>query len=277
MILQVPGYDLGLSTLLQRLGSHDPTCRCQEGIFVKAFWTPQGACTLALRQQGEQIEVETAGDGGPWCRDWMPRMFAFRPQELPRPCPHPGLFQLSRDLFRLKIGPVPWSFDVATAYVLQQRIAFRDAARSFTQLIQDYASTAPGPLPLRLPLSPEQWLKLGPDRIQRAGVDAKRARTLLRVAQLGLEFDPQQLARLRGIGPWTLESVRGYGFGEPDAVPTGDLHLPRVIGQFLGGEARANDERMLTLLEPYRGIRFRVINWIMRSSQRRAFGGLGPT
>lgn len=271
MLFQVPRYDLGLSTLLQRLGSYDPTCRWNPQVLVKAFWTPQGPCTLALRQQGEQIEVETVGDGSAWCQSWLPRMFTFQPQELDPACPRRDIRQLSRELAGLRIGPVAWTFDVAIAYVLQQRVAFRDAARSFGRLVHDHSSPAPGPLSLRLPLSPQQWLKLGGDRIQQAGVDPKRARTLLRVARLGLEFGPDQLARLPGIGPWTQQSVAGYGFGDPDAVPIGDLHLPRVVGQFLAGEPGADDERMVELLEPYRGLRFRVIQWIMASSQRRAF------
>jgi 3-methyladenine DNA glycosylase/8-oxoguanine DNA glycosylase len=41
-------------------------------------------------------------------------------------------------------------------------------------------------------------------------------------------------------------------------VSVGDFHLPHVVSWALAGEARGNDERMLELLEPYRGQRGRV-------------------
>lgn len=273
MHFEVPGYDLGMCTLLQRLGPYDPTCRWNGKVFVKAFWTPQGPCTLALRQEGFRIESELVGPGQDWCRAWLPRMFDFSPQELGE-CSHAGLRRLARRLGHLKIGPVPWVFDVAVMYILQQRIAFRDAMSQFRQLVQRHGQAAPGPLPLKLVPSPGQLLSLGENRLQALGLDPKRARTLIRLAGLGLEFSLAQLSRVRGIGPWTSESVRGYAFGDPDAVPVGDLHLPHLVAGFLGGDARADDARMLELLESYRPVRFRVLNWIMHSAEHRAFAVL---
>ena len=48
-------------------------------------------------------------------------------------------------------------------------------------------------------------------------------------------------------------------FGDPDAVIVGDYHLPNIVAFNLAGEPRATDERMLELLEPYRGQRGRVV------------------
>ena len=48
------------------------------------------------------------------------------------------------------------------------------------------------------------------------------------------------------------------GFGDPDAVSIGDYHVPNTVAWALAGEPRAGDERMLELLEPYRGQRGRV-------------------
>ena len=47
--------------------------------------------------------------------------------------------------------------------------------------------------------------------------------------------------------------------GDADAVSVGDFHLPNLVAWALAGEPRANDARMLELLEPYRGQRGRVI------------------
>jgi 3-methyladenine DNA glycosylase/8-oxoguanine DNA glycosylase len=48
-------------------------------------------------------------------------------------------------------------------------------------------------------------------------------------------------------------------FGDPDAVSVGDFHIPNMVAWALAGEPRGIDERMLELLEPYRGQRGRVI------------------
>ena len=39
----------------------------------------------------------------------------------------------------------------------------------------------------------------------------------------------------------------------------GDFHIPNMVCWALAGEPRGTDERMLELLEPYRGQRGRVI------------------
>ena len=48
-------------------------------------------------------------------------------------------------------------------------------------------------------------------------------------------------------------------WGDPDAVSVGDYHLPGLVAWALARERRGTDERMLELLEPYRGQRGRVI------------------
>ena len=44
-----------------------------------------------------------------------------------------------------------------------------------------------------------------------------------------------------------------------DADGVGDAHLPDMVAWALAGEPRADDARMLELLEPYRGQRARVV------------------
>jgi 3-methyladenine DNA glycosylase/8-oxoguanine DNA glycosylase len=51
--------------------------------------------------------------------------------------------------------------------------------------------------------------------------------------------------------------------GDADAVPVGDLHLPHLVSSALAGERRGSDQRMLELLEPYRGHRGRVIRLLV--------------
>ncbi len=69
----------------------------------------------------------------------------------------------------------------------------------------------------------------------------------------------KRLTALPGVGVWSAAEVAGRAFGDPDAVPIGDFHVPHIVSWALAGEPRADDARMLELLEPYRGQRGRVI------------------
>jgi 3-methyladenine DNA glycosylase/8-oxoguanine DNA glycosylase len=71
-----------------------------------------------------------------------------------------------------------------------------------------------------------------------------------------------------GIGPWTVAEVGIRAFGDPDALSVGDFHLPHLVAWALAGEPRGTDERMLELLEPYRGQRGRVARLLELSGIR---------
>ena len=138
---------------------------------------------------------------------------------------------------------------------------------------------APGPPGLRLPLEPSEWLRLPADELRRAGVDGRRERTLRAAARgarrvdAAFDLDPARargaLAAIAGCGPWTVEITMGFVLGDPDAVPTGDLHLPHEVGRALIGDERADDARMLELLEPFRGHRFRLLRLLLAAGRVR--------
>ena len=48
----------------------------------------------------------------------------------------------------------------------------------------------------------------------------------------------------------------------------GDYHLPNNVAFNLAGEERADDARMLELLEPYAGQRGRVVRWITSGTRK---------
>ncbi len=50
-----------------------------------------------------------------------------------------------------------------------------------------------------------------------------------------------------------------------DAVSVGDYHLPHLVSWCLVGEPRGSDDRMLELLEPFRGHRGRVLRLLEAS------------
>jgi len=63
--------------------------------------------------------------------------------------------------------------------------------------------------------------------------------------------------RIREIGPWTLQCLRLFGRGEPDALPAGDLAYVKLVGVIAGLGRRATVaevEEFYARYEPYRGL-----------------------
>ncbi|WP_427869828.1 DNA-3-methyladenine glycosylase 2 family protein [Leucobacter luti] len=92
------------------------------------------------------------------------------------------------------------------------------------------------------------------------GITTARAETLRALAcelDAGLDLGPggdraearARLARITGIGPWTVELIALRGLGDPDAFPSGDLILRRALG--LGTAAQA--DRVAAKWRPFRG------------------------
>ena len=88
---------------------------------------------------------------------------------------------------------------------------------------------------------------------------AARAARLETTANLEPAEARLRLTSLPGIGQWSAAEVSVVAYGDRDAVSLGDYHLPHQVAWALAGEPRATDDRMLELLEPYRGQRARVI------------------
>jgi 3-methyladenine DNA glycosylase/8-oxoguanine DNA glycosylase len=139
-------------------------------------------------------------------------------------------------------------------------------------MIRRWGEPAPGPAGLRLPPRPAALARLPYHELHRVGIERKRADTIRRVAREAGRLDPMaplgpvavkaRLESIVGVGPWTSAEVGAVALGDPDAVSVGDYHLPNLVAWALAGEPRADDTRMLELLEPYRGQRGRVQRYL---------------
>jgi 3-methyladenine DNA glycosylase/8-oxoguanine DNA glycosylase len=273
-------YDLDESLRFVPFGRYDPTCRREPGRLWRAAHTPDGPVTLQLARTAGGVLARAWGPGAAWALDRADALAGLRDD----PCRLEGstgpLAALARRGRAIRLPRSPWVFDGLVEYVLQQRVTFRDAARAHRRLVEARGAAAPGPPGLLLPLAPAEWLRIPDADFRRAGVDGRRARTLRAVARaarrVGSAFDLPSPAAARavlgavpGCGPWTVEFTMGLVLGDPDAVPTGDLHLPHEVGEALAGEPRADDARMLELLAPFRGNRFRLLRLLLAAGRIR--------
>ena len=262
-------YDFEETFRFLLVGPRDPTLRRGPGRLVRASRTPSGPVALDLARVAEGVLAQAWGPGAEWALARVEPMLGLEDSVDGLSAPPGRLATLIRRGRGLRLGRTPFVFDALMAIVLQQRVAFRDAASAHRRLVGALDEAAPGPFDLRLPLLPRHWLALSSEDFRRAQVDGQRAATLRAVARRAGEVDAtfglpraearRRLAALPGCGPWTVEMTLGFALGDPDAVPVGDLHLPHLVAWALAGEQAGTDARMLELLEPFRGHRFRLI------------------
>lgn len=264
---------------LQRFGVLDPTMELGHGEVWKATHTPEGPGTLHLGWDGQRIEARAWGPGASWLLTRAPAYCAIldAPERL-RP-QHAWLESLVRRHPHVALGQAPRLFDTLVSYILQQRVAFVDAARSWRTIVQAFGDEAPGPRGFRLPLTPDQWSSISLPKLVSLGVDAQRsrfireaalqARKIERVDGAPIERARDLIPKLRGLGPWTAGMVLAVGRGDPDAVPLGDFAMPSIVARAFTGQPRGDDATMLRLLAPYAGQRFRVLRLLFAGSVRR--------
>jgi len=252
---------------MQGLGPYDPTVDLSDDCFRKAFFYHQEPAAIEICRDGDALQVTAYARDA---RELLDETVAGLEQDdryADFATEDRGILRLHSMLPGLRLLRVPWLYDMTCSAILQQRVRWADAAREWRRITNRWGSAAP--LGLRAFPPADVMAAVPRFELERMGIDAKRAAALLRFAKelrfvrfkAGMDFATlrQQLLRVPGIGPWTAESVLGYGAGDVDAAIPGDLHLPRVVCYALAGEFRGTDERMMELLEPFRGHRFRII------------------
>ena len=274
--LELPApLDLAETLAQFRAGNADPCLRVVDGSVWRASRTPLGLATARVRLGSDgSVEVDAWGPGAEWLVERAPAWCGalddpagFAPEQ-------PLLRRLVRRHPGLRMGRTEAVFETAVLIALEQRVAARDAWRSWRGLVRVFGDPAPGPLPgLWAPPSPERIARTPYEVLHPFGIERRRAdiirrfglvaRRLEEAVSLPLEAAYRRFRAIPGVGPWTAAHIGMIALGDPDAVAVGDLHLPHIVSWALAGERRGSDERMLELLEPYRGHRGRVIRLLL--------------
>lgn len=282
-------YDLALL----RNGSNDPTTRISlapvhrssPGLDVnggasarieRATLTPCGPGSIAIDifPDGE-CRARAWGPGADWLRDHVPRLTARITRFRPIDARHHALSRALRHVGQLHLPATDTPYHELLPAILGQRITAAQALRQWALLCERYGETAPGPLHLRLPPTPERLQRVPSWEFHRLGIEQQRARSLVTAARHARYVDDTRrlngvgaraaLMQLPGIGVWTAAVAVGVSHGDPDALPVGDFHVKNTVAWALTGQARGSDDEMLRTLEPYVGQRWQVVRTLERA------------
>lgn len=253
---------------------HDPTLRVTAREAVRATRTPEGPATVHIEVSPDgTLALHAYGPGRHWALTTASTW--GRASDVNFPAGDPKLYTRGpapslRSVGLVRTGRV---FELLVPIVLEQLVSGAEASRAYSMLVRRFSEPAPGPFD-------DLWLPLGPDEIRgiplaafpacgalpKQGATlhelARRATRVEEAAAMDADAAERRLLAFPGVGIWTARSAMLRGMGFPDAVPLGDYHLPSVVAWNLAGEPRADDARMLALLEPWRGQRGRVVRWI---------------
>lgn len=236
--------------------------------------TEAGAGTIELSMDGGAVRSAAWGDGAdalvgrvPWLIGGHDDGWRAVPAEL-------------RDLWArrpgLRLGSNRAVYETIATTVIGQVVTTREAKTTIRRLVAAMGPSGHGPHADVRGFPPAASISdLDSSDLHPFGLERRRAEILIEVArrsnrlEQALDMDApaaeRRIQAVRGVGPWTSGIAMGAAYGSTDAIPIGDYHLPHAVAWALAGEDRADDDRMVELLEPYRPHRRRVIQMIKQA------------
>jgi 3-methyladenine DNA glycosylase/8-oxoguanine DNA glycosylase len=281
--------DLRRTLSIHLRGRGDPALRFEvSGSAWRTTRTPEGAVTLFIEATGGRVRGRAWGPGSAWALERLGDLVGADDDPGALVPQHPAVADALRRARGVRVGRTSAVVESLVPAILEQKVTGDEARRAYRGLLHAYGEAAPGPSGLRLPPPPATLAALPYHAFHPLGVERRRAELIRAVAREAARLERVCLAAagppggprgepapvytaLRafpGIGPWTAAEVGIRALGDPDAVSVGDFHLPNLVCWALAGEPRGSDERMLELLEPYRGQRGRVARLLELSGLR---------
>ena len=246
--------------------------RDESGVWL-ATRTPRGPATIHFERGDGSVTARAWGEGAEWAVVNAAAMAGDRDDDSGFVPTHPVLARLRREHPGLRMPRTESVFEALVPTVIAQQITSEAAREQYRHLVNALGEPAPGPVSMKLPPSPRALAQTPYWAFHRFGIERRRAEIIIRAARSAKRLEEtaamdiasayRRMRAFRGIGAWTAAKVAMVALGDADAVPVGDYHLPHAIGYMFDGTPRSTDERMLELLEPYRGHRARVIRLVI--------------
>ena len=271
-----PGRPVPLESILapMRRGAGDPTWDSSWGEIWRASLTPAGPVTLRLRtvssDAGDRVIGQAWGAGADWSLERLPGLLGERDDLSGFHPVHPVVERAARAHRHWRVCRTELVLESLLPAVIEQRVTGKQAFGAYRRLVRRHGTAAPGPggaRGLMVPPDADGWRCIPSWEWMRAGVDAQRADTIMRVLQIAHALQEctvlpraqvwRRLRAIRGVGDWTVSETVQRALGDADAISFGDYHVAKDIGWALTGAA-VDDVRLEALLEPYRGHRYRV-------------------
>jgi len=237
--------------------------------FWRATRTPAGPGTERLWLDGDLLRVEAWGPGADWLCENAPALVGELDDDAGFAPRQPLLVELWRRHRGVRIPRTGAVVEAAVPTILEQKVIGLQARHAYRRLLLELGEPAPGPVPIRLPPTPATLAATPYWQFHKWGVEQRRAQIIASAARHASRLEEavgmapadaqRRLTALPGMGAWTAAEIAVVALGDADAVSVGDYHLPHLVSWALAGEPRGTDERMLELLEPYRGHRARAI------------------
>ncbi len=224
---------------------------------------------MKLAVSGETLHASATGSAASAALDVVPRTVGLDDDPDEFPAGTGPLRELHLRNRGLRLGSTQRVFDALLPTILGQRVTTDEAKNSYRRMVAAFGAPAPGHADLLLPPIPEALAPLSYEDLHPFGVERSRAEIIIEVARRAGRLEEiatmdkpdaeRRLGAVRGIGPWTIAAVMASAWGDRDAVPRGDFHIPHMVSWFLAEEPRGTDDRMEELLEPYRPYRRRAV------------------
>ena len=234
----------------------------------RAMRTTDGPATLHLRSFGYDIRAEAWGPGADRALDAAPGLVGALDDDTGFEPQHDVIRELWRHHRGVRITRSAGVMQALIPAILEQKVTGIEARRAYRAMVFATSGPAPGDAGLYLPPDPERLAETPYFAFHPWGVEQRRAETVREACRratfleagvaLPLDQANGRLLTMPGVGPWTAAEVARTALGDADAISVGDFHLPNIVCWALAREPRGTDERMLELLEPYRGHRGRV-------------------
>jgi 3-methyladenine DNA glycosylase/8-oxoguanine DNA glycosylase len=176
-----------------RRGTGDPTHKVDlGGVVWRTTRTAAGAATYRLTQRGpREVHCTAWGPGAEQAVAGIADLLGGRDDPTGFVPDHPLLRETATRHPGLRIPRSGHVMESLVPSVLEQKVTGQEARSSWRWLLRRYAEPAPGPAPLgmRVPPPAEVWRRIPSWDWHRAGVDPRRAQTVMRAAQVAARLE----------------------------------------------------------------------------------------